>query len=71
MPAFADLSTLVPASALVVLALVRYLPIALVTLVAGLVAALTRNAGKGQRALDVLRLLRGNTRTRRHSRGGS
>lgn len=59
MPAFVDLATLGPVSVLTVLVLVRYGPVALVTVVAGLVAALSRHGRRGQRALDVLTLLHG------------
>lgn len=57
MSVFAEFFAALPLSVAVVLVVLRYAPAALVTLVAGVVAAVTRHRERGERALDVLRLL--------------
>ncbi|CAM3458610.1 hypothetical protein KIPE111705_09610 [Kibdelosporangium persicum] len=52
-----ELIAAVPVSIATVLLALRYGPFALVTLLAGVVAALTKQSGRGDRALAVLRLL--------------
>jgi hypothetical protein len=59
-----DLVAAVPASGIVLLLLVRYLPDALLTLLAGTVAVLSRDRERGGRAVAVLRLLRTQSRRR-------
>jgi hypothetical protein len=54
-----DLLTTVPATGFAVILLVRYLPDAVLTLLAGMVAVLSRDRERGRRAVTVLRLLGG------------
>jgi len=53
-----DLLTALPASAVVLVLLIRTLPEAALTLLAGLVAIFSRDRERGRRAMMVLRLLR-------------
>jgi len=62
MPAVSEFLTAIPLSALAVVALVRYLPDAILTVLAGVVALFSRDHDRGRRAMTVLRILR----ARRH-----
>jgi hypothetical protein len=53
-----ELFTAIPVSAVALFVLVRYTPNAVLTLLAGTVAVLSRDRERGRRALAVLRLLR-------------
>jgi hypothetical protein len=56
-----DLLAAVPVSVVVAVLLVRYLPDAVLTLLAGFVAVLSRDRERGRRAVEVLRVLRART----------
>lgn len=62
MPAVSAFLTAIPVSALAVVLLVRYLPDAVLTVLAGAVALFSRDRERSRRAMTVLRILRG----RRH-----
>ena len=57
MAAILDSAALVPVIGVPVFVMVRYGPLAVVTLVAGVVAALTRHPDRARRAMRVLALL--------------
>lgn len=57
MGALIDLLNTVSASAVLLVAVLRYGPAAVLTVLAGMVAVLTRDPERGKRALEVLWLL--------------
>lgn len=63
MSAFVELVTPASITVATTVVVLRYGPTALITLIAGVVAALSRHSRKGERALAVLTLLHGNSRT--------
>lgn len=70
MSAFVDIVTPASLTVATTAVVLRYGPTALITLIAGMVAALSRHSRKGERALAVLTLLHGSSRpaVRRRSR---
>lgn len=68
-----DLANAAPVAVLVVFAVARWGPAAVMTLIAGVIAVLTRDQERGERALTVLRLMlrsSASPRLRRRERGG-
>jgi len=71
MSVFSEFPVSVPLSIATIVVILRYGPTAVVTLIAGVVATLTRHTRRGDRAVAVLQLLHGGRQQgqRRHGFG--
>ncbi|WP_157357411.1 hypothetical protein [Amycolatopsis nigrescens] len=71
MSVFSEFLVSVPLSIAMIVVILRYAPTAVVTLVAGVVAALTSQTSRGERAVAVLQLLHGARQQHRPTSLGS